>query len=412
MIYLKPRKLFQDKTLLGQYMMKIQHILSLCLFTHSLFAIDAPPIFGSTNISGGKEYTQTDYNKLEKRIKELEQENQSLRAKNRNKSACTPSYGCGLLTANAVVDWLNNINIGSLFDFSSKYVKNHSDCYVFFDFSENLSLWAEPYGFHAKYRVPSKEGIDLSLSTIGAGIGGKFSLSDRFKLGGGLGYFHSDFTNGSYKARANGFYFGPAIEYLFHKGFIALSLIGTKNYYDGNRKTQLSNEKNISLKLDSQSWDIDLRLEAEYCIEPPSDFFIPDLTFHPFVKTDFLNVIESSHHEKNGDQIKVEVASRTTSYFYSVLGSRFEKAILCYASGTLLSSLKLGWINMSPLSSSDIRWNKCSSKTKTESKNQLALGLAVLGMYQEGLLMALEYDAALGASSPIQSGRVRLEWNW
>ena len=276
----------------------------------------------------------------------------------------------------AVADWLNSINIGSFFDYSRQYVFHHNDCFVFFDAFENFSLWVEPYGFYSHYVSPLKGGekMDFTLSSVGSGFGGKFSINDQINVGSGIGYFHSSLSENSVKI--NGLYFGPAFQYLYDEGSVGLTIFGIGNFYGD----------------DSHSWDLDLRLEADYSIETPSDFFINDLTIHPFVRIDYLNVF---------------VKSGNLSFFYSKLAARFERVMFCKQSGIITANFDLGWVNMTPISSSS---QKCN--VKPESKNQAALGFELVGMHKNGILAGLGYEAALGANSPMQTGRLRFEWNW
>ena len=306
------------------------------------------------------------------------------------------NQNCELMGSHAIADWINSINIGSFFDLSSKFVRNHSECFVYFDSYENISLWVEPYGFYSHYSSKNNKKLDFNLGSIGAGLGGVFNVYDDIHLGGGVGYFHSSLKckEGDSTTGINGIYFGPAVQYLFSEGSVGLSLFGIGNFYNGKNSYE------------AKSWDVDIRVEADYMLEAPADFFITNLTFHPFGRVDYLSVFEMSHQDKK---------ERHSSYFYSKLGMGMERVVFCNPTGVLTSRMDLGWINMSPLSSSPIKCktsNDESFDAKPESKNQLLLGLGLLGMYKNGLLIGVDYSAALGANAPIQTGRVRFEWNW
>ena len=92
--------------------------------------------------------------------------------------------------------------------------------------------------------------------------------------------------------------------------------------------------------------------------------------------------------------------------------------MFCNKTGFLTSNVDVGWINMTPLSSDAFAWKVHGSEKgkttdlTTESKNQCALGLEFIGAYHNGLLIGLGYQAALGADSPMQTGRARIEWDW
>lgn len=323
---------------------------------------------------------------------------------------------CELVGTDAISDWLNSINIGSFYAVGGQFIRNHSDCFVFSDSTNDISVWLDLYGFNADYKssLEQHQKIDLHMTSTGAGIGGQFLVSDEINVGGGIGYFHSNAD----QSDINGVYFGPAVQYLFSDGWVGLTVFGMGNFYDGKRKVCLPQETKESVSYTAQSWDVDVRIETEYMLEPPSDFFITDLTFHPFLRIDYFNVFELSHDDKIDDQMTVLNEGRHSSYFYSKLGTRFERVMICNQSGNLNLNIDLGWINMSPISGEPVRWKlKGTEKGRSfdsqpESKNQLAVGAGIIGMYTNGLLIGLEYAGAFGADSPMQTGRMRFEWNW
>lgn len=310
--------------------------------------------------------------------------------------------GCEFIGAHAIADWLNSINIGSFFDYASRHVLRNDECFVILDSRQSLTIWMEPYGFNAHYRSPTKsKNIDLTLSSIGTSLGASYALFDELHLGGGAGYFHSNLDSKGENAHINGVYFGPSVEYLFSEGSVGFMIMGIGNFYGGQRKIGKECKK---LQYNDQSWDLDMRLEAEYDLHPPTEFFIKDLTLHPFVRIDYLNVFERGSHQKD----------KHSSFFYSKLSMRFEKMVLCNKSGFLTSNVDVGWVNMTPLSSDAFEWRAKGKVVHltTESKNQCALGLEFVGGYHNGLLAGIGYQATIGASSPMQTGRVRIEWNW
>ena len=305
--------------------------------------------------------------------------------------AGTPPIRCALMGDLAVADWLNCINMGSFFDFSNQYVLNHDECFVFFNSCQDISVWVEPYGFYSHYRSPLKNDhkMNFTLASFGSDLGAKFSLSDCVMLGAAAGYFHSDLKDRKDKKEAeiNGIYFGPAVKVLFSEGSAQATVFGVKNYYDGPKPGP------------EESWDLNLRLEAEYDYSPPSQYCITDFMVHPLARIDYLNVFEQS-------------PGRRSSFFYSQLGSRFDKVAYCGASTMITANLELGWVNMTPLSGGCVKCEGRFLDVRPQSKNQFALGLELAAMRNNGLLVGLEYDAALGSQAPMQTGRVRIEWNW
>jgi hypothetical protein len=288
---------------------------------------------------------------------------------------------CDLYQAASIADWLNSINIGSFFDDSGKYPLKYNDCSVAFDCFENLRVWVEPYGFYSHYKAPlSKDDIDLKQTSFGSGIGARYLFSDELQLGSGLGYFHSNLKTGGEEETINGIYFGPAVKYSHFDGWASCTLFGMTNF--------------------GKSWDIDLRVETEYNLEASPDFFIDELSIQPFLRVDYLNVFEFEH------------TSRHASFFYSKLGARFGKELFCTDSIVVTPHINIGWVNMTPISSQPFECKGKKLDTKPESKNQLALGLAVVGVCENAMIVGLEYEAFIGAQAPTQTGRIRFEWNW
>jgi len=325
-------------------------------------------------------------------------------------------HGCVFIGAHAIADWLNSINIGSFFDYTSRHLKRNDECFALFDTDKDLTIWVEPYGFNAHYRSPAKsEKVDLTLSSIGAGVGARYALFDQIHLGGGAGYFRSNFdAKGDKGAQINGFYFGPSAEYLFSQGSVGFMIMGIGNFYTGKRSIKGKDCNTIAY--DNQSWDVDMRLEVEYDLNTPAIFFIKDLTIHPSLRIDYLNVFEQGSHKKLEGEEKLDLKDRHSSFLYSKLSVRFDKMVFNNKTIFLTANLDVGWINMTPLSSDAFVW-KAQGKDKvtdltTESKNLGTVGLEFIGVHHNGLLAGIGYQASMGSSFLMQTGRVRVEWNW
>ncbi len=287
---------------------------------------------------------------------------------------------CSIKGDYVVADWLNAVNVGSFFSLSDRYILNHDSCFVFFNLPERLSLWLEPFCFYSRYRsqLKHKQEMNFTLLSYGSSAGAKWSINNFWDLGAQVGYFHSNLHDKSAhkKGSINGIYFGPAVRHLFSDGSAGLSLFGVKNYHEAS------------------NWSIDLRVEGEYDYALPARFHISDFLIHPFARIDYVNVVAKS------------------SFFYSKLGVRFDKAVYCTERGSLSANVDIGWINMTPLSSNSVKCEGASFNMRPCSKNQLALGIDLAFMGQNGVLIALEYDAALGSHAPQQTARTRVEWNW
>lgn len=311
----------------------------------------------------------------------------------------------------AIADWLNSLNIGSFFDDTTQYLERTPQCFTIFNPSIDWNLWAEPYIFHSHYQTPlnRKDKIDFGLTTAGLLAGSRYAISDEISLGGGLGYYHSKLD----ESTINGVYLGPSIQYFYPGGSVGFMLYGIGNFYDVSKKTAGSGHT-------YHSWDIAMRLEADYELELPSNFFIHDFYIRPFLRIDYLNVFEQKQQDKvkKADLTKrMDIENRHSSFFYSKLGVVLSKMMICRKTVFLMSNFDIGWIKMLPLSTESLKWEIKGFKSESESiklgsKDQLALGLELVGMRNNGILASVSYEAAIGSSSPMQTGRIRIEWNW
>ncbi len=278
----------------------------------------------------------------------------------------------------AIADLLNAINIGDFYDSTSKNVRRNEACFSFQPFND-VTAWAEPYGFHAKYRspLPQKNEIDLSLWSVGVGGGAQYMIIEDVHVGGGMGYFHSKMDGKTNDTSINSLFFGPSIDYLIKEGRIGLQLFAIRNGYD-----------------EGNSWDIDGRVNGEYTF---NDIYDSNFSLTPFGRIDYLYVCKSSDK---------------SSFLYSKVGVKCDKTFLCSQDGFLSANISAAWINMLPISAGTVKCVDNSVSLKTETKNQLGVGAEVMGMHYTGLLVGLGIDVALFADAPMQSGRIRFEWSW
>ncbi len=275
----------------------------------------------------------------------------------------------------AVADWLNSINIGTPIDKQVEYIRPHDECFVFHSF-DNLSAWVEPYGFYSNYRssLGSHQNMKLILGTVGVSGCASYAMTDELSLNGMAGYFHSTLKWYEEKSHINGIYFGPGASYRFEDGIVASSLFWIKNVH--------------------KSWDLDFRVESRFDVKIPDEWVL-----HPLIRMDYLKVW--------GNEV-------SSSFLYSKLGTGAERKILCREENYITANFDLSWIHMAPLTASSLKCEKAdqSISLKTDSKNQMGVGLEIIAMNVSGMLTAVQYEGAFGSSAPMQTGRIRFEWCW
>lgn len=322
-------------------------------------------------------------------------------------NTCDPAQ----LGALPISDWLNSIYIGNFLNQANSYILKNNDCFLYFD-SSIFSLWVEPYGFYSHYRSPIKNEnkIDFTLATLGVGLGSSFVLLEEWNLNLGTGYYHShlDWKKCEGDTDINGFYFGPSIEYLFPQGSAGLTLFGMGNFYDGKRS--IIGDKKIDYS--GSSWDLAMRINAQYEVNLPKDFYI-----RPYLQADYLNVFEQEHHDKSQETGKRTIESQHSSFFHSQLTLQLGKILLCNKEGFLSANVNMGWVSIVPISSGTLKEkiegsSENKADVKTETKNQMAIGFEIAGMRHNNVFIAIDYETVLGAQAPVQVGRMRIEWSW
>jgi len=310
------------------------------------------------------------------------------------------------LGALPIADWRNASLVGSFLDYTKKYVLNDNHCFVHFDSANDITAWIAPFGFYSKYQTSTNGGlkIDMRQRTFGLGSGIGISIIENLTAGMGIGYLHSevDWKGDKGNGHINSLFFGPYAGYLVPQGFVGVTVFAMSNFVGGDLK--ICDSRKIDLK--HTSWDIATRIEGGVDLEVPEEI-ARDMTVHPYVRLDFLGV-----HEGGYDK----VAARHSTYFCSQASLRFSKTAVCTRETIVIPNISLGWIEWIPIKSDDVKVNdlgklgKCS--VKGESKSQLLLRGELIALQGPGLVFGIVYEAFIGSKAPLQSGKLRIEWNW
>jgi hypothetical protein len=313
-----------------------------------------------------------------------------------------------------IVDWLNVSNLPSFFNPTVRSLLKREEYYNVIDSLGKYNLGVQPYGLYSNFKL---EDDAFKLATFGVTVDGAVTFDERWVVGGGLGYWHSnlDWGKSAHHNSVNSIYGGPFGGYVFDQAYIGLTLLGVYNMYNVN-----------SLFIDGKSrshqgWDVGARLEGAYDYEWPryfgQNFFIQpnaDISYL-FV---FQNKIDETKSLSDEEELFASVDNRSYNFLRYRLGVTFKKEFHKAEKGILIPSLSIAWIFMQPLSASEIKYTCGESDEKTTehkkypSSNQLYLGAKIVAINTRAFLVSLGADVYIAHLYPVYAGNLRFEWNW
>ena len=312
-----------------------------------------------------------------------------------------------------LVDWLNFSNLPSFFEPTVRYLMKRDEYYNTLDTLGKYSLGVQPYGFYSSFDLEDQR---FKLATFGVNIDGAVTVYDRWVVGGGLGYWHSnlDWGERAKKNTVNSLYGGPFGGYIFDQAYVGLTLLGIYNFYHVN--SLFINGENRT----HQGWDIGTRLEGAYDYEW-TRYFGKNFFIQPKGEISYLfvsqNKIEETKNLSDEEELSVSVEDRSYNFMRYRLGVTFKKEFHSHERGILIPSLSVAWILMQPLSSSEIELecgenNKILEHKKYPHSNQLYLGAKVVAINTRALMLSLGADVYIAHLYPVYAGHLRFEWNW
>ncbi len=313
-----------------------------------------------------------------------------------------------------IVDWLNVSNLPSFFNPTVRSLLKREEYYNVIDSLGKYNLGVQPYGLYSNFKL---EDDAFKLATFGVTVDGAVTFDERWVVGGGLGYWHSnlDWGKSAHHNSVNSIYGGPFGGYVFDQAYIGLTLLGVYNMYNVN-----------SLFIDGKSrshqgWDVGASLEGAYDYEWPryfgQNFFIQpnaDISYL-FV---FQNKIDETKSLSDEEELFASVDNRSYNFLRYRLGVTFKKEFHKAEKGILIPSLSIAWIFMQPLSASEIKYTCGESDEKTiehkkyPSSNQLYLGAKIVAINTGAFLVSLGADVYIANLYPVYAGNLRFEWNW
>ncbi len=338
-----------------------------------------------------------------------------------------------------LIEWVNLSHLMSYFQPMMTETFVNRDQFNEFNSFNQWGLWIEPYGQSTHFK---QNEMQFDFSSLGISAGGEMKLYERFVLGIGASYSRSNASLPHEKIESkkvmndvdwksthatsmaiNTLYVGPYLGYVFHHGYISLSLLGAGNFYDIQHKRSLETKfNNVSISslshtstIEHTSWDLIARLEGGVAYSPDKCFF-----FYPTMRVDYLNVFE----QDCTDEVKTEeeeidllsVESLHTSFLTSKMGLKITREFFNIQYGFLIPGLSAGWLYYTPISADVYHFNidTCNGegKLKINSWNQYFIGANFTVIHKRGILLTLDYEITLGATAPSQSGMMRFELSW
>ncbi len=323
-----------------------------------------------------------------------------------------------------IVDWLNVSNLPSFFNPTVRSLLKREQCYNAIDSLGKYSLGVQPYGLYSNFKL---EGDEFKLATFGLTVDGAVTFDERWVVGGGLGYWHSNLhldwgqigkKKITHDNSVNSIYVGPFGGYVFDQAYIGLTLLGVYNMYDVH--SLFIDGKNGS----QHGWDVGARLEGAYDYEW-SRYFGQNFFIQPNADIDYLfvfqNKIDETKNLSDDEKLSASVGDRTYNFLRYRLGVTFRKEFHHPNKGILIPSLSVAWVFMQPLSTSKIKYI-CSESEKPEEKsaklkkypssNQLYLGAKIVAINTGAFLLSLGADVYIANLYPVYAGNLRFEWNW
>jgi outer membrane autotransporter protein len=276
------------------------------------------------------------------------------------------------------------------------------------------SVWFEPFFYYSDQNRAERQ-LAYDARSFGGVIGADYTFPSHFCLGGGLGYSYSDmdWEKDLGDSHINGVYGGLYGSYYNKWGFINLSILGTRSFYHVDRRVRFPGIDRTGTH-NHKSWDLTTHLGVGLDLLAASTFHI-----QPSVDLDYINIWEGSFQESNAGSISLEVDSKHSAFFRSLVAMNFLKDFRlrtsCWTPGIIA-----GWIHESPLTSKNRRAKMTQitcpgtfkSATYHDDRNLALIGASLTGIQQSGFVFYLNYFFEFKGSFHQHNASARFEWNF
>ena len=289
-----------------------------------------------------------------------------------------------------IADWLNVSQIKSFFNPAFKSIASREEHFNSIDSLNQSYLEIEPYGFYSNFHLYESS---FKLQSFGVTLQGGLNLTDKWVLGGGIGYLHSnlDYESPFKDTNINSLYGGPFVAYLFEKAYLELRLLGVYNFYDIQQQP-------------SEGWDFNVTLEGGRDFEI-KNIFGPRFFIQPNMKLDSFMVFQDDNESVNS--VKVNQAT----FFSSRLAVQFLKEFPQWKKWILAPSASIGWVLMQPISQTAT----CADRFENvayENSNQAYFEAKLVGIHKKGILLSLGVEAYVAKLYPVYACNLKVGFEW
>ncbi len=279
------------------------------------------------------------------------------------------------------------------------------------------SIWFNPIGYYYKQNE-MQEQVSFNSKTYGFTTGFSTRLFDHLVVSAGTGYTHSslDWYENNGNGHIQSVYLSPSMGYVGEYGYAGLVLLGSRSFYEVNRKIRYPNFKNTAHS-NHKSYDLLAGCRGSLKLKFPENFQ-KNLFLLPTVNIDYLNIFESGYQESGAGAISLSVKNVHSSFLRPEVKFKLLKEFNMH-SVCSSPNIYVGWLRNIPLTNGT--YTSRFYKQKTCGKNftvqsyhsstdQLILGAEVLVAYKDHCSLKLGYEANIGNHYNVQEGNLNFNW--
>ena len=279
------------------------------------------------------------------------------------------------------------------------------------------SIWFNPIGYYYKQNE-MQEQLSFNSKTYGFTTGFSTRLFNHLVLSAGAGYTHSslDWYKNNGSAHIQSAYLSPSIGYVGECGYVGLVLLGSRSFYEVNRKILFSDFKDKAHN-HHKSYDLLAGCRGSLRLKFPENFQ-KNLFLLPTVNLDYLNIFESGYQESGAGALNLSVKNVHSAFLRPEVKFKLLKEFIT-PSICSSPSIYVGWLKNIPLTNGTYtsRFYKQETCTKNftvqsyhSSTDQLILGSEILVAYKANCSLKLGYEANIGNHYNVQEGNLNFNW--
>ncbi len=279
------------------------------------------------------------------------------------------------------------------------------------------SIWFNPIGYYYKQNE-MQEQVSFNSKTYGFTTGFSTRLFNHLVLSAGTGYTHSslDWYKNNGNAHIQSVYLSPSVGYVGEYGYAGLVLLGSRSFYEVNRKIHFSNFKDKAHN-HHKSYDLLAGWRGSLRLKFPENFQ-KNFFLLPTVNLDYLNIFESGYQESGAGAINLSVKNVHSAFLRPEVKFKLLKEFNTH-SVCSSPSIYVGWLRNIPLTNGiyTSRFYKQEACTKNftvqsyhSSTDQLILGAEILVAYKDNCSLKLGYEANIGNHYNVQEGNLNFNW--